>query len=69
MSILGTSKGFVESIYSIEAVKIEVFFISLNESSPKRSTFKMLKLSLIHSKNWDNEEGREYLFQQHFNCR
>ena len=38
---------FVESIYSIEAVKTEAFFASLNESSPKRSTFEMLESSLL----------------------
>ena len=30
----GASKRFVEIMYSIEAVKIEVFFSSLNEWSP-----------------------------------
>ena len=43
----GTSKPFVESIYSIEAVKTEVLFTSLNESSRKRSTFEMLESSLL----------------------
>ena len=34
-------------MYSIEAVKTEVFFASLNELSPKRSTFEMLESSLL----------------------
>ena len=34
-------------MYSIEAVKSEVFFTSLNEWSPKRSTFETLDSSLI----------------------
>ena len=42
-----TSKHFVKSIYSIEAVKTEVLFTSLNESSRKRSTFEMLESSLL----------------------
>ena len=73
----GTSKCFVESIYSIEAVKT-VFFTSLNESPPKRSTVEMLsrlylkyshqylevswRVSVFYRKNWDNEERSEYLF-------
>ena len=34
-------------MYSIEAVKTEAFFASLNELSPKRSTFEMLQLFLL----------------------
>ena len=34
-------------MYSIEAVKTEVFFASLNESSPKRNTFEILESSLL----------------------
>ena len=34
-------------MYSIEAVKTEVFLASLNELSPKRSTFEMLESSLL----------------------
>ena len=30
-------------MHSIEAVKIEVFFTSLNECSPSRKTFEMLE--------------------------
>ena len=42
-----TSKRFVESIFSIEAVKTEVIFASLDWSSPTRSTFEILDLSLL----------------------
>ena len=34
-------------MYSIEAFKIAVFFISFNERSLKRSTFEMLEWSLL----------------------
>ena len=34
-------------MYSIEVVKTEVFFASLNELSPKRNTFEMLESSLL----------------------
>ena len=43
---MGASKRFVEIMYSIEAVKtrifyiITIFFTSLNESSPKRNTWR-----------------------------
>ena len=43
----GTSKTFVESIYSIEAVKTEVLFTSFNQPWPKRSTFEILESSLL----------------------
>ena len=42
-----TSKRFVESIFSIEAVKTEVIFTSLDGSSPTRSTFEILDSSLL----------------------
>ena len=42
-----TSKRFVESIFSIEAVKTEVIFTSLDWSSPTRSTFEILDSSLL----------------------
>ena len=42
-----TLKRFVEIIYSIEAVKTKLFFISLNERSPKRSNFEMSELFLL----------------------
>ena len=45
-SYKGISRSFVEIMYSIEAVKIEVSFTSLNESSPQRSIFEMLEPSL-----------------------
>ena len=42
------SKRFVEIMYSIEAVKIEVSFSSLNEWSPWRSFFEaFLESSLL----------------------
>ena len=41
------SKRFVETIYSIEIFKIEVFFSSLNEWSPWRITLEVLELSLL----------------------
>ena len=44
----GTSKPFVESIYSIEAVKTKGLFTSLNQPWPKRSTFEMLESSLLN---------------------
>ena len=34
-------------MYSVEAVKTEAFFTSLNESRPKISTFEILKSSLL----------------------
>ena len=43
----GASKRFVEIIYSIEAVKIEVFSSSLNEWLPQRSTLEILGSSLL----------------------
>ena len=46
-SYKGISRCFVEIMYSIEAVKIEVSFTSLNESSPQRSIFEMLEPSLL----------------------
>ena len=43
----GASNRLVEIMYSIEAVKTEVFFTSLNEWSPQRRTFEMLESSLL----------------------
>ena len=43
----GASKCFVDIMYSIEAVKIEVFFSLLNEWLPQRSTFEILESSLL----------------------
>ena len=74
----GASKRFVEIIYSIEVVKIKVFFTSFNEWSQRRSAFEMevpllkifssilwsiLKSVSLSFEKLDIEEGSEYLFQ------
>ena len=43
----GTSKYFVELMYLVEATKFELFFGSLNEWSPKRGIFEILRLVLL----------------------
>ena len=48
----GASKRFVEIVYSIEGVKLEVFFASLNQWSLLKSTFESSLLKVFSLTLW-----------------